>query len=137
MNLIEMKEILNNFQNLIQLEIECRIDFDLCDGYQWEKYFQENLIYLKNFNFKFQLNSTILLNQNEIEKILNSYSTYFWLNEKHWFITFELNQRLIYSIPRFSCESADQNFRPPIYSTTINKSIFYDHINALALCGHP
>jgi len=133
MNLIEMKEILNNFPNLIKFQIECRSDLDLCDGYQWEIYLKTNLIYLKIFYFKFQLNSTIILNQFQIENILNSYSSLFWLNEKHWFIALELEQRLIYSIPIFSCESADQNFRPPIYSTTIDKSIFYDHINALAL----
>ncbi|CAF4002427.1 unnamed protein product, partial [Rotaria sp. Silwood1] len=93
------------------------------------------LFYLKKFFFKFQLISTIILNINGIEQILKSYSSYFWLKEKQWFIAIEWGQRLIYSVPKFSCQSADRNFRPPIHTTINNENIFYDNINALALWG--
>ncbi|CAF0870331.1 unnamed protein product [Rotaria sp. Silwood1] len=134
-NIIELKEILNCFPYLIYFEIECRSDLDLCDGYQWEIFISNKLFYLKKFFFKFQLISTIILNINGIEQILKSYSSYFWLKEKQWFIAIEWGQRLIYSVPKFSCQSADRNFRPPIHTTINNENIFYDNINALALWG--
>ncbi|CAF3088601.1 unnamed protein product [Rotaria sp. Silwood2] len=135
MSMIELKEILNCFPCLIHFEIECRSDIDLCDGYQWEIFILNKLSHLKRFYFKFQLKSTIILNINGIEQILKSFSTYFWLTEKRWFIAIEWGQRLIYSVPRFSCQSADRNFRPPIHTTIYDEKIFYDNINALALWG--
>jgi hypothetical protein len=136
MNLIKMKELLNSFHYLIDLEIECRSDLDLCDGYQWQLFILDKLPYLKKFYFKFQLKKlTIILNSIGIENILRSYSTSFWLNEKRWFIAIEWGQRLIYSVPRFSCESADVDFRPPTCCTSLDDSIYYDNINALAVWG--
>ncbi|CAF1181498.1 unnamed protein product [Rotaria sordida] len=133
MNMIHMKDLLCCFPYLIYFEVECRSDLDLCDGHEWERFIIEKLSRLKTFYFKFQLKSTIILNAIAIQNILHSYSSSYWLNEKHWFIAIEWNQKLIYSVPRFSCESADSNFRPPFHCTTLNKSIFYDHINALAV----
>ncbi|CAF4116662.1 unnamed protein product, partial [Rotaria sordida] len=112
---------------------ECRSDLDLCDGCEWERFIIDKLSHLKTFYFKFQLRSTIILNAIDIQNILHSYSSSYWLNEKHWFIAIEWSQKLIYSVPRFSCESADSNFRPPFHCTAFNNSIFYDHINALAV----
>jgi len=130
-----MKDLLCCFPNVVYFEIECRSDLDLCDGHSWEIFLQDNLPDLKIFYFKFQLKSTIVLNKIGIENILRSYSSSYWLNEKHWFIAIEWSQRLIYSVPRFSCESADSDFRPPFHCTTFDDSIFYDHINALAVWG--
>jgi len=136
MNLIQMKELLNNFSCLIHLEIECRSDLDLCDGYQWELFILDKFPHLKIFNFKFQLKKlTIIYNSIEIQNILRSYSTFFWLNQKRWFIAIEWGQRLIYSVPRFSCESADIDFRPPIHCTSFDDSIYYNNISALAVWG--
>ena len=119
----------------MNLEVETRSDLDLCDGCEWENFLVNNLSRLKIFNFKFQLKSTIILNISGIQNVLKSFSSYFWLVEKQWFVAIEWGQRLIYSVPRFSCESADPNFRPPIHCTTLNCKIFYDHINALAVWG--
>lgn len=135
MNMIEMKELLKCFPCLIEFEVECRSDIDLLDGYEWEKYLLINLSKLKKFNFKFQIKSPIVLNIIVIQNILRSYSSSYWLNEKKWYIGIEWDQRLIYSVPRFSCESGDQNFRPPIHKTSIDDKIYYDNINALALWG--
>ncbi|CAF1517326.1 unnamed protein product [Adineta steineri] len=133
MNMNYMKDFLSCFPCLIYFEIECRSDLDLCDGHEWERFLLEKFFYLKIFYFKFQLRSTVILNTIAIQNILQSYSTSYWLNEKQWFIAIEWNQRLIYSIPRFSCESADSTFRPPFHCTISDNSIFYNHINALAL----
>jgi hypothetical protein len=133
MNMVQMKELLKCFPCLIEFEVECRSDIDLLDGNEWETFISNNLSKLKQFNFKFQLKSPIILNVIVIQNILRSYSSSYWLNEKKWFIAIEWDQRLIYSVPRFSCESADQNFRPPIYTTSFDDSVYYDHINALAV----
>ncbi|CAF1365804.1 unnamed protein product [Rotaria sordida] len=133
MNMIHMKDLLCCFPYLIYFEVECRSDLDLCDGCEWERFIIDKLSHLKTFYFKFQLRSTIILNAIDIQNILHSYSSSYWLNEKHWFIAIEWSQKLIYSVPRFSCESADSNFRPPFHCTAFNNSIFYDHINALAV----
>jgi hypothetical protein len=130
-----MKDLLNCFPALIYFEIECRTDLDLCDGYQWELFLLNQLPHLKTFNFKFQLKLTVNLNIIGIENILRSYSSLFWLNEKRWFIAIEWGQRLIYTVPRYSCESADPNFHPPIHRTSLDDSIYYNHINALAIWG--
>ena len=135
MNLILMQSFLNCFPCLIHFEIECRSDLDLCDGHQWELFLQEKFTRLKTFYFKFQLKSSTSLNTIELQNILRSFSSLFWLVEKRWFMAIEWGQRLIYSIPRFSCESADPNFRPPIHQTSLDDSIYYDHINALAIWG--
>ena len=135
MNFILMKNFLNCFPCLIHFEIECRSDLDLCDGHQWQLLILDKFPRLKNFNFKFQLKSSTTLNATEIQNILRSFSSLFWLDEKRWFIAIEWGQRLVYSVPRFSCESADPNFRPPIHNTSLDDSIYYDHINALAIWG--
>jgi hypothetical protein len=128
-----MKNLLNCFPCLIHFEIECRSDLDLCDGHQWELFILDKFPRSKNFSFKFQLKSSTTLNTIEIQNILRSFSSLFWLVEKRWFIAIEWGQRLVYSVPRFSCESADPNFRPPIHNTSLDDSIYYDHINALAI----
>ncbi|CAF1273216.1 unnamed protein product [Adineta ricciae] len=135
MNMTYMKEFLNWFPNLKFLEIECRSDLDLCDGYEWETFLSNQIPNLKIFHFKFQLRSTIIINTNGIQNILRSYSSSYWLNEKRWFIAIEWNRRLVYSIPRYLCESADSDFRRPLNCTIKDESIFYNHINALAIWG--
>ena len=134
-NMIQMKSLLNCFPSLDYFEIECRSDLDLCDGHQWESFISNNLPFLKVFNFKFQLKSTIVLNSLVMENIINSYSTEFWLHEKHWYTAIEWEQKLFYSVPRYSCESADSNFRCPYSTTSEDESIFSNHINALAVWG--
>ncbi len=71
-----------------------------------------------------------------IQNILRSYSSSYWLNQKQWFIAIEWNQRLIHSVPRYSCELADSNLRPFSHCTAPDQSLFYNHINALAVWGH-
>ncbi|CAF1215446.1 unnamed protein product [Adineta ricciae] len=39
------------------------------------------------------------------------------------------------SFPRYLCESADSDFRRPLNCTIKDESIFYNHINALAIWG--
>jgi hypothetical protein len=130
-----MEELLNCFPYLISFEVECRSDLDLCDGYQWELFILDKLSYLKTFYFKFQLKSSVTLYSIGIQNILRSYSSPFWLNEKRWFIAIEWAQRLVYSVPRFSCESADVDFRPPSHRTSLDDSIYYNNISALAVWG--
>lgn len=133
----QLKQILIDFSRLIYCEIETRTDLDSCDGYQWESFICNSFSCLKTFNFKFQLKQTITLNTIGIHNILSSFSSTFWLTQKRWFIAIEWEQRLVYSIPRYSCESADPNFRPPVHCTSVDKAIFYDHVTAFAMWNQP
>ena len=129
--------MLVGLSRLKHLEIEARADLDVGDGSQWESFICASLPHLRTFDFKFQLKPTITLNIAGIQNLLSSFSSPFWLMEKRWFIAIEWEQRLIYSVPRFSCESTDPNFRPPIRCTAPDETIFYDHITALAVWGQP
>ena len=137
MNLNWLTDFLVGLSRLRHLEIEARGDLDVCDGSQWEFFISTSLSCLRTFNFKIQLKPTIILNIVGIQQLLSSFTSSFWLTEKRWFMAIEWEQRLIYSVPRFSCESTDPNFRPPIHCTAPDETIFYDHIAALAVWGQP
>lgn len=83
------KLIIESFSYLEYLSIETLTrDENYINGYQW-KIFLEKLIYLKQFScsirYRFKINEDD--DQIQIEqKLLNSFSTNFWLNEKKWFI---------------------------------------------------
>jgi hypothetical protein len=61
-------------------------DTNLLDGYRWERFIQTNLPLLKKFEFFFIFYS---YENNDIELLIKSYLTLFWIEIKQWFITCE------------------------------------------------
>lgn len=133
MNFDEFQQIIIGFDHLKALHIEIHVDFDWCDGFRWESLISQHLQSLHVFNFKFLIRQHVILPMNGIQTVLGSFSTRFWLIEKRWFIAIEWEQRLIYSIEKYSAESADPNFQPPRHHTALDQTIFFDRIQALAL----
>ncbi|CAF1227209.1 unnamed protein product [Rotaria sordida] len=96
---------------------------DLADGKRWQTLTNSLVI----FYFKFD----IYICFNFIEQILDSFRTSFWLAEKHWFVTYY--DDYLFSIPYFAPEQMDSSYQSVIYSTAPNNTIFYNHINELAV----
>ncbi|CAF3124666.1 unnamed protein product [Rotaria sp. Silwood2] len=111
--------------HLKHFEIQAQGNEDLCDGLRW----QMLVSHIKMFNFKFKLFSQF--GRAKQQEILSSFSSPFWIIEKHWFVVF--SQYEIYTVPRFAETSAGESFLPPMYRTVSDERLFYDHIFTFAL----
>jgi hypothetical protein len=73
------------------------------DGYQWEKILQTKLRSLKTFEFFFSILTYSNYRSHNIEILINSYRTSFWLNKIHCFIICDYipNSRkiMLYTLP--------------------------------------
>ncbi|CAF0755239.1 unnamed protein product [Adineta ricciae] len=60
----------------------------LCDGLFWENLIKKNLLKLTKFEFGLPGEAPLLLNDSsEIQKLIASFRTAFWLEVKQWFVT--------------------------------------------------
>jgi hypothetical protein len=80
----ELIKLLIGCPNLYQLKIKTH--WAHVDGHQWEQVIVNHLPKLK----KFHLNMTFLL-RTQIENLLNSFRTAFWLLEHQWFVQSDWN----------------------------------------------
>ena len=117
----QMKVLLLNLPRLKYFEVSAEGSVDLADGQAWERLTLQLITF--HFNFWVQIGS--------IETILDSFRTPYWIDEKKWF-TACTHERL-FSVAQFSWTSADTSFRPPLYSTIPDETIFYDQINRFVL----
>jgi hypothetical protein len=74
------------------------------NGHQWERFIQTNLPLLNKFEFYFHEDRADPVNPPDIEGIIASFRTAFWLELKKWFVTCEYNikspeQIRLYSMP--------------------------------------
>jgi hypothetical protein len=73
------------------------------DGYQWEKILQTKLHSLKTFEFFFSILTYSNYRSHNIESLINSYRTSFWLERINCFITCDYIQNsrkiLLYTLP--------------------------------------
>ncbi len=115
----QMEQILTTLPRLKHLELHTACSTDLVDGFRW-KSVSGSLITL---NFFFLINLELL------EDILNSFRTWFWLEEKRWFVAYDRGR--FFSIPRFADASVTMDFYPSIRSTAIDENIFFNHITEL------
>ena len=74
------------------------------NGNRWEQFIQANLPFLNKFEFFIEERKTLDFTLSDVESIIASFQTPFWLEHKKWFFTCEYNidnPRLIklYSIP--------------------------------------
>ena len=102
---------------------------DLFDGHRWERLIQTHLLLLNNFEFVFNSNRNDQFDCADIERIVRSFQTPFWLQLKKWFVTGEYAMNSpqsfqLYSIPK-STLLKQQTFE----STTISISTTHKKYN--------
>ncbi|CAF4043322.1 unnamed protein product, partial [Rotaria sp. Silwood2] len=80
---------------------------DIISGYQW-KYL---VSHLQTFDFRFYLS------HKSDEKILDSFRSSFWLEQKQWFVAYDDCQSLpcLFTVPRFAPKSISysSDYRTP------------------------
>ncbi|CAF4720348.1 unnamed protein product [Rotaria sp. Silwood1] len=74
------------------------------DGNRWEQFIQMNLPFLNKFEFYVEQTREVDYNRADVESIITSFQTPFWLEYKKWFVTCEYKINLprsilLYSIP--------------------------------------
>ena len=132
--------ILENMPNLIDLKIEIKNLY--ITGHQWEQIINNYLTRLKLFQLKMNFQLSEKEDKTEqMENILDTFRSHFWLDERHWFI--QLNNSpydaIIYTLPY-----AFGHFS--ISNSTISKTTYssddkywsYDqvhHLNCLSVTG--
>ncbi|CAF4196915.1 unnamed protein product, partial [Adineta steineri] len=122
-----LKSLIVLLINLKEFQLECYYSTnDLLDGNQWESFTS----HLKKFDFRFNLNK----NQYEnISQIINSFSSSFWTNNKHWWISY--NKNSICTIPKYSPSKYKINCENDLFpqSLTSPLSIYFSQVNDLSI----
>jgi len=97
-----MINILSNMPNLSHLTIETsKVHLD---GHQWEKMIVQHVpkikIFQLNMNFIFHISTDKL---EQVDKLLDSFRTPFWIKEHHWFVQCDwnpyYNEGCLYTLP--------------------------------------
>ncbi|CAF1017227.1 unnamed protein product [Rotaria sp. Silwood1] len=76
------------------------------NGYEWEKILIDYLPKIKKFQLKMNFNyPNFYRKENEIEKFLDSFRTYFWIEKHQWFVRYDWNPSdiigygILYTLP--------------------------------------
>ncbi|CAF0927899.1 unnamed protein product [Rotaria sp. Silwood1] len=116
-----MEQFLWQFPYLKHLEIKAHGWKNLFDGYQWQKLTN----FFTTFNFKFDTEDILM------DNILDSFSTPYWLEEKHWFIGYK--NGCLFSIPHFAPDHIDISWQTSLRSTALNHTVIYDRLNKITI----
>jgi len=119
-------------------ELKLNLGNDCIDGHKWEQIIRQYLIKLKVLHFRMMY--TINNNDNkeqQIDKILDTFRTHFWLDEHHWFVQCNWNldetNAYLYTLP-YAFEGFSL-YRPHLSKTTYpheNKQLSYNSVRSLA-----
>jgi hypothetical protein len=113
----------------------------LLNGSRWEEFIQTKLPYLNKFEFFFRI---FLKEQtmDNLQSIIASYQTLFWLEYKHWYVTYDYiidtSTLHLYSIP--ICETKfilDCDMKKISYSTFNKTNAVMDNISHLQVNSIP
>ncbi|CAF1305116.1 unnamed protein product [Rotaria sp. Silwood1] len=126
-----IENLLRNLPNLNALKIEI---LDLClNGHDWERIITKYLLKLKRFEFKVDDNfSKNCIISKEINQLLQTFQTRFWINTHRWFVRCDLFETEHYSL--YTLPYAFKDFsRLPIFSKStcsddFNHSRMYDYV---------
>lgn len=119
----QMEQFLPNLHNLKHLTIESMGSNDLTDGYRWKRL---NMNYI-TFNIKITVK---IIN---IQQMLNSFRTSFWLQVKHWYMAYD--HESLFSISKFAPKYVLHSYNPR-YFTAPNKNFLYNNIIQLNISTH-
>lgn len=115
----------------------------ITDGKRWEEFITMNLRQLNKFEFYFEDYRYTNRTQKDLESIISSYQTPFWIEHKKWFITCECgtlreSKIKLYSIPicvhSFTYVPSSSQISLSTYPTIMNKdSSITDNITTFSL----
>ncbi|CAF1342312.1 unnamed protein product [Rotaria sp. Silwood1] len=118
MNVLNTTIILPSNQLIwLNLEIKTSIKDDVADGNFWQVLVRS----LKTFSFQFNVSHI------DIQKTLDSFSTPFWLEEKHWYVAFQNGH--LFSLLYFAPVHIDSRNLSQFRSTAPNNSFIYEQLN--------
>ncbi|CAF3674161.1 unnamed protein product [Rotaria sordida] len=118
MNILNTTIILPSNQLIwLNLEIKTNIKDDIADGNFWQVLVRS----LKTFSFQFYVSHI------DIQKTLDSFSTSFWLEEKHWYIAYQ--NGYLFSLLYFAPVHIDSRNLSQFHSTAPNNSLIYEQLN--------
>ncbi|CAF1448516.1 unnamed protein product [Rotaria sordida] len=115
-SMISLKLIFNSYcissmKNLFQImpnlhHVTLHITSFYLDGYEWEKILKDYLPRIKKFHLKMHLNyPNFYRKENEINKFLDSFRTYFWIEKHQSFVRYDWNPSdingygILYTLP--------------------------------------
>lgn len=116
-----MECLLSKLPDLQHLQLELNGSPDLFNGYRWQTLTHT----FTTFNFKF--NTEHNLNSNFLE----SFSTSFWLSEKHWFIGYY--DCCLFSVPHFIPDHLNTSKNMSFVSTALDPTLLYSRVNTISL----
>ncbi len=145
--LIPIHKLIRPLSNLICLKIDVSYNYHASpDGEIWEELIRSSLLSLKKFQFYFFFRLSAGIN---IDAVIASFSTPFYLHEKRWFIRCDINVKTssacLYSLPfvfeHFSIEtdSFDTSITTLLNDNNSNKNM-YKNIRTLIFnnpCSEP
>lgn len=80
----DLFKILQCLPNLYRLKVECAT---IINGQEWENFISRHLPKLKRFNFRMDYYfAEMETTEEEIDKVMDTFRTPFWLVQHHWFI---------------------------------------------------
>ena len=123
-NELESFLLLTPSVTFLRITGECSI----FDGKRWEKFIQANLPQLNQFEFNIQCQKSDGQTPANLDLILTSYQSSFWIEDKKWFVTIERDEEKIYDFEIFSIpnwkSSYDFDFNEKRISLSTSNQIF-------------
>ncbi|CAF0986409.1 unnamed protein product [Adineta steineri] len=95
-----------NYLTLIFSKQELIHQSDVLNGFQWELFISETLIYLKKFFLKIPLTEQ---SNDEINFYFNTFQSSWWINEKTWFIEYFPVENVFMTVTYFAPKIIDNS----------------------------
>ena len=101
------------------------------DGHRWEQFIRTSLTLLKEFIFLFNTGQIDAVKHLDIDLIIGSFQTDFWMNLKKWFVTCEYDinrpeEIILYSIPLCVSSAASKSQPTKLSVSTLCSTIDKD-----------
>lgn len=116
-----MEQLIVQMPHLKHLQLKTNGRNNIFNGFRW-RILTRSLI-----TFKFEFRSKYMLTKN----VLASFSTSFWIKEKHWFVAYQ--DYCLFSIPHCAPEHIDISQRTIFHSTKFDKPLVYDNVNRITV----
>ncbi|UJR16939.1 hypothetical protein I4U23_003837 [Adineta vaga] len=122
MTIDHLESFLRVMPSLTRLQLNGNGNF--LDGHRWEKFIAKHLPLLNKFQFCFNENRVKQWDFPDMQSIIESFRTIFWLNTKRWFVTCEYNLYSPKSIQLYSNSLDESSLKTKFKSKTISVTTF-------------
>lgn len=123
MHMGKMEQFLAQFSYLKHLNLKIIAAESVFNGYRWKELTKN----LRTFNFYLNLSGSIL----PVERMLQSFSSSFWLKEKRWFVAYQ--NGCLFSIPHFIPDHMYISDSFHLHTTAPDRSLIFEHIKTVIL----